>query len=120
MAATALILANNLSHNVSTHIEAAKTSLSHLATVYLVTEVAGQSKATVDAKQRDLQRFLTFYQKLYNHDWPDEWFVSVTKALGNTEPGAGPIHGQGIYPCADQRRGDPGCCAATSGGAPGA
>ena len=78
---TALILTNNLSHNVLAHIEAAKTSLSHLATVYLVTEVAGQSKATVDAKRRDLQRFLTFYQNLYNHDRPDEWFVSVTKAF---------------------------------------
>ena len=43
MADTALIVANNLSHNVLAHIEAAKNSLSHLATVYLVTEVAGQS-----------------------------------------------------------------------------
>jgi integrase/recombinase XerD len=81
MADTALIVANNLSHNVMTHIEAAKNSLSHLATVYLVTEVAGQSAATVDAKHRDLQRFLTFYQNLYKHDRPDEWFVSVTKAF---------------------------------------
>lgn len=55
--------------------------LSHLATVYLVTEVAVQSAATVDAKHRDLQRFLTFYQELYKHDRPDEWFVSVTKAF---------------------------------------
>ena len=81
MADTALIVANNLSHNVLAHIEAAKNSLSHLATVYLVTEVAGQSAATVDAKHRDLQRFLTFYQNLYKHDRPDEWFVSVTKAF---------------------------------------
>ena len=81
MADTALILSKNLSHNVLSHIEAAKTSLSHLANVYLVTEVAGQSTATVDAKRRDLQRFLTFYQQLYNHDRPDEWFVSVTKPL---------------------------------------
>jgi hypothetical protein len=49
MSNTALILANNLSHNVLAHVEAAKTSLSHLATVYLVTEVAGQSQATVEA-----------------------------------------------------------------------
>ena len=49
--------------------------------MYLVTEVAGQSQATVEAKQRDLQRFLTFYQTLYKHDRPDEWFVSVTKAF---------------------------------------
>jgi integrase/recombinase XerD len=81
MADTALIVANNLSHNVSVRIEEAKTSLRQLATVYLVTEVAGQSQATVEAKQRDLQRFLTFYQTLYNHDRPDEWFVSVTKAF---------------------------------------
>ena len=81
MVDTSLIVANNLSHNVSTRIEAAKTSLSHLATMYLVTDVSGQSQATVDAKRRDLQRFLTFYQKLYNHDRPDEWFVSVTKAF---------------------------------------
>jgi len=81
MADTALIVANNLSHNVSVRIDEAKTSLSHLANVYLVTEVAGQSAATVEAKQRDLQRFLTFYQTLYKHDRPDEWFVSVTKAF---------------------------------------
>ena len=81
MADTALIVANNLSHNVVAHIEAAKNRLSHLATVYLVTEVAGQSAATVDAKHRDLQRFLTFYQTLYKHDRPEEWFVSVTKAF---------------------------------------
>ena len=52
-----------------------------LATVYLVTEIAGQSQATVKAKQHDLQLFLTFYQTLYKHDQPDEWFVSVTKAF---------------------------------------
>jgi hypothetical protein len=45
MADTALIVTNNLSHNVSIHIEAAKTSLSHLANVSLVTEVAGQAEA---------------------------------------------------------------------------
>ena len=81
MTDTALIVGNNLSHNVSVRIEEAKTSLGHLANVYLVTEVAGQSQATVEAKRRDLQRFLTFYQNLYKHDRPDEWFVSVTKAF---------------------------------------
>jgi integrase/recombinase XerD len=81
MADTALTVANNLSHNVVVRIEEAKISLSHLANVYLVTEVAGQSTATVEAKQRDLQRFLTFYQNLYKHDRPDEWFVSVTKGF---------------------------------------
>jgi integrase/recombinase XerD len=81
MADTALIVANNLSHNVAVQIEAAKTRLSDLANMYLETEVKGQSEATFDAKQRDLQRFLTFYQNLYKHDRPDEWFVSMTKAF---------------------------------------
>ena len=66
MADTALIVANNLSHNVSVRLAEAKTSLCHLANVYLVTEVAGQSQATIEAKQRDLQRFLIFSQDLYN------------------------------------------------------
>ena len=48
MADTALIVANNLSHNVSVRIDEAKTSLCHLANVYLVTEVKGQSEATAD------------------------------------------------------------------------
>src|SRR5215831_1971705 len=59
----------------------AKISLIRLANLYLDTEVKKQSKTTVEAKQRDLQRFLTFYQNLYKHDRPDEWFVSVTKAF---------------------------------------
>ena len=63
------------------HIEQAKNSLAELATVYLVTEAAGYSQATLDAKRRDLQRFLSFYQGLYKHDRPEEWFVSVTKAF---------------------------------------
>ena len=72
---------DNFAEKVPLSSASYKTSLSHLATVYLVTEVAGQSTATVEAKRRDLQRFLTFYQKLYKHDRPDEWFVSVTKAF---------------------------------------
>jgi hypothetical protein len=35
-----------------------------LARLYLVTEVAGQSQATLDAKRRDLRRFLAFYHVL--------------------------------------------------------
>jgi len=81
MSETALIMPDNLSHNVLARLEEAKTRLSDLATVYLVTEVAGQSQATLDAKRRDLQRFLSFYQELYGHDRPEEWFVSVTKAF---------------------------------------
>jgi hypothetical protein len=60
MSDTALIVPDNLSHNVLARLEAAKARLSDLATVYLVTEVAGQSQATLDAKRRDLQRFLFF------------------------------------------------------------
>ena len=78
---TSLILRKNPSHNVLAHIEEAKNSLAELATVYLVTEAAGHSQATLDAKRRDLQRFLSFYQNLYKHDRPEEWFVSVTKAF---------------------------------------
>lgn len=54
MPETALILAKNSSHNVRATIEAAKTSLTNLARLYLVTEVAGQFRAILDAKRRDL------------------------------------------------------------------
>jgi site-specific recombinase XerC len=81
MAQTALMVANNLSHNVPSLLAAAKTSLTDLATLYLATEVAGQSQATLDAKRRDLDRFLAFYHQLCRHDRPEEWFVSVTKAF---------------------------------------
>src|SRR5437899_10634805 len=76
-----LVLPRNLAHNVIARLEQAKNSLAELATVYLVTEAAGHAQATLDAKRRDLQRFLSFYQHLYKHDRPDEWFVSVTKAF---------------------------------------
>src|SRR2546425_11537068 len=49
--------------------------------MYLVTEAAGYSQETVDAKRRDLQRFLSYYQDLYKHDRPAEWYVAVTKAF---------------------------------------
>jgi hypothetical protein len=50
MPETALVVQSNLSHNVSVRIEEAKTRLTDLATLYLVTEVRGQSQATLDAK----------------------------------------------------------------------
>ena len=78
---TSLVLRKNPAHNVLAHIEQAKHSLAELANVYLATEAAGHSDATHDAKRRDLQRFLSFYQRLYKHDRPEEWFVSVTKAF---------------------------------------
>jgi hypothetical protein len=40
MSETALIVPDNLSHNVLARLEEAKTRLSNLANVYLVTEVA--------------------------------------------------------------------------------
>lgn len=52
MPSTTLIPPNNLSRNVATHLEEATHRLSALATVYLVTDVAGQSPATLDAKRR--------------------------------------------------------------------
>jgi integrase/recombinase XerD len=87
-------LRKNPSHNVSAHIAQAKNSLAELATVYLVTEAAGHSQATLDAKRRDLQRFLSFYQGLYKHDRPEEWFVSVTKAFLKALQREGP----GLFP----------------------
>jgi integrase/recombinase XerD len=81
MSETSLMVRSNLSHNVPARIETAKTRLADLATLYLATEVAGTSHATLDAKRRDLQRFLAFYQQLYGHDRPEDWFVSVTKAF---------------------------------------
>jgi hypothetical protein len=60
MSETALMVPSNLSHNVPALIEAAKASLINLANLYLKTEVAGQSQATLDAKRRDLRRFLAF------------------------------------------------------------
>src|SRR6266849_6929405 len=78
---TSLVLPRNPAHNVVARLERAKSSLADLANMYLGTEAAGQSEATLDAKRRDLQRFLSFYQGLYKHDRPEEWFVSVTKAF---------------------------------------
>ena len=75
------VLPKNPSHKVVGPLEQAPPSLAALATLYLMTEAAGRSQATLDAKRRDLQRFLSFYQNLYNHDRPDAWFVSVTKAF---------------------------------------
>jgi len=81
MPETALVVQSNPSHNVPALLNAAKTRLTDLATLYLASEVAGQSQATLDAKRRDRNRFLAFYQQLCGHDRPEEWFVSVTKAF---------------------------------------
>ena len=81
MPETALMVPSNQSHNVPALIAASKTRLTDLATLYLATEVAGQSQATLDAKRRDLNHFMAFYCQLRGHDRPEEWFVSVTKAF---------------------------------------
>ena len=78
----ALIPANNLQHNVLvTGDHDPKTSLMVLVEQYFRTQVAGQAEGTVDAKQRDLSCFLTFYTQLYGHDDRREWFKSVTEAF---------------------------------------
>lgn len=84
MSDTALIVPDNLSHNILSDLKAGETgnvTLGQLATIYIKTEVGEEVKATFDAKRRDLQRFLSFYQDLLGHDQPREWFVSVTKAF---------------------------------------
>jgi integrase/recombinase XerD len=75
----ALLVTDNLKHNVPAAVEQAKTSLKALARLYVATEVAGQARGTIEAKQRDLSRFLAFYTALYHHDHPDEWYASVTR-----------------------------------------
>jgi hypothetical protein len=78
----ALILANNLQHKVVAVSERdPQTSLLALAEQYFRTQVAGQAEGTVDAKQRDLACFLTFYMQLYGHDDRREWYKSVTEAF---------------------------------------
>ena len=75
----ALQLANNFEHNVPALIADAGGSLKALARVYFVTEVAGQARSTIEAKRRDLTRFLAFYYELYRHDHAAEWYSSVTR-----------------------------------------
>jgi integrase/recombinase XerD len=79
MVKRALVPTNNLKHNVATLRKRATTSLTDLARVYFLTEVAGQARATIEAKRCDLQKFLAFDQALYGHDRPEEWYRSVTR-----------------------------------------
>ncbi len=79
MGKQALVLRDNLQHDVPAGLKDATGSLRALARVYFVTEVAGQAPGTIDAKRRDLSRFLAFYTNLYNHDRPGEWYASVTR-----------------------------------------
>jgi site-specific recombinase XerD len=78
----ALIPAHNLQQNVLAVSERdPQTRLMALAEQYFRTQVAGQAEGTVDAKQRDLACFLTFYEQLYGHDDRREWYKSVTEAF---------------------------------------
>jgi N-glycosylase/DNA lyase len=61
------------------HRKGAAGSLRALARAYFTTQVAGQAKATIEAKRRNLARFIAFYEALYHHDHPDEWYTSVTR-----------------------------------------
>ncbi len=67
--------------NVPDLIKAGRESLAALAHAYFLIEVAGQARTTIDAKRRDLSRFLAFYRELYGHERPEEWYASVTRAF---------------------------------------
>jgi hypothetical protein len=56
MTKQALVSTNNLKHNVAALMVRAQKSLTDLARVYFLTEVAGQARATLEAKKRDLAR----------------------------------------------------------------
>jgi hypothetical protein len=58
-----------------------QTSLLALAERHFRTQVAGQAEGTVDAKQRDLACFLSFYTQRYGHDDRREWYKAVTEAF---------------------------------------
>lgn len=69
----------NLEHNVPALRERAKRSLESLIRLYGITQVAGQAEGTIEAKARDLRRFLSFYRDLYGHDDPAEWYPATTR-----------------------------------------
>ncbi len=79
MGNTSLIPRDNQQHNVPALVSEAGQSLRALARVYFVTEVAGQAKATIEAKGRDLSKFIAFYEKLNGHDRAEEWYASTTR-----------------------------------------
>jgi integrase/recombinase XerD len=79
MPKTRQIALNNLSHNVPALLNQGQRSLIALARAYFAMEVAGQARGTIEAKKRDLERFLLFFKSLYGHDRPQEWYPSVTR-----------------------------------------
>ena len=62
---TSLMLSDNLPHNVPAAIAAAKTRLTDLAKLYLVTDVAGQSQAPSTPSVSTCSAVLSFYHPLY-------------------------------------------------------
>lgn len=81
MTPTVPIPASKPEHKVPELRARAPESLIALATLYFATQVAGQAEATVTAKRRDLQRFLSFFLEFYGHDHPPEWYPAVTRAF---------------------------------------
>jgi len=63
----ALVPANNLQHNVPALLDRERESLTALARVYFLTKVAGQARATIEAKKRDLERFLRQSRRIVPH-----------------------------------------------------
>ena len=72
---------NNLHKVLARPTQDPQTGLLSLAERYFRTQVTGQAEGTVDAKQRDLAYFLTFYTQLCGHDDRREWYRSVTGAF---------------------------------------
>ena len=50
-----------------------------MAELYFKSEVAGQARATLEAKRRDLGRFLAFYQRLYGRPRKDGTAVNSAR-----------------------------------------
>ena len=81
MANQALVLQNNPGHNVLDLIQSQKNDLVALAEIYMISQVAGQAEATIDAKKRDLQIFFDYYRSIHNSLDPKFWFKSTTESF---------------------------------------
>jgi len=93
--AAELIPRKNPGHKVPALRKRSSQSLLALAELYFKTEVAGSAPGTVDAKRRDLERFLSYYLELYGHDRPEEWYPSVTRDyVSNLEKARKPAGGR--------------------------
>ena len=79
-----LVLQNNPGHNVLELIQSLKNDLVALAQIYMISQVAGQAEATIDAKKRDLQIFFDYYRSIHNSLDPSFWFKSTTESFIKT------------------------------------